>query len=114
MKAEIKGSLDVEALKQRVRGALAGLNIREPKIEDLCERVLKAPDPNVTWAGILSELEKLALHNTTGTDPIPATPVIDGCGFIASEKTRVAVGFNAAKWLELSVTELEFNPVFEY
>ena len=49
----------------RVRGAFAGLNIREQKIEDLCELVLKATKPIVTWAGILAELEKLALHNTT-------------------------------------------------
>ena len=31
-----------------------------------------------------------------------------------SEKTRLAAGFDSAKWLELSVTELEFNPVFRY
>src|SRR5207244_13246771 len=39
---------------------------------------------------------------------------MDTCRFIMSEKTRLAAGFDSAKWLELSVTELEFNPVFRY
>jgi len=104
----------VEALKQKIRAAFGGLSIRDQKITDLCERVGEANDPIVAWNSALSELEKLALHNTTGTDPMPTTPLMDASGFIASEKTRVAGGFNAAKWLELSVTELEFNPVFAY
>lgn len=45
---------------------------------------------------------------------MPTTTVIDGCGFIASEKRRLATGLDSARWLELSVTELEFNPVFQY
>jgi type III restriction enzyme len=39
---------------------------------------------------------------------------MDKCGFIDSEKKRLAAGFESTKWLELSVTELEFNPVFQY
>ncbi len=114
IKADIDESLDVEALKQRIQVAFAGLNIREQKIEDLCGKVCKSAEPIVKWNESLAELEKLALHNTSGTDPMPATPVIDGCGFTANEKARLAAGFDATKWLELSVTELEFNPVFEY
>ena len=42
------------------------------------------------------------------------TAVMDGCWFGAAEKGRLATGFDATKWLEVSVTELEFNPIFEY
>src|SRR5207244_10870746 len=59
-------------------------------------------------------LEKVALHTRTDTDPLPATAILDGCGFTPNEKTRLVAGFDSAKWLELSVTELEFNPVFQY
>jgi type III restriction enzyme len=114
IRANIKGSLDIGALKQRVKAAFAGLNIREQKIDDLCQRALRAADPIPAWNGILSELERLALHKTSGTDPLPITTIMDGCGFVGSEKTRLAGGFDATRWLELSVTELEFNPVFEY
>lgn len=114
IKADIKKSLDIESLKRQFRTAFGSLNIKEQKIDELCQRVLGALDPIVAWNGILAELEKLALHNTAGTDPLPTTAVMDGCGFIESEKHRLAAGFNSVKWLELSVTELEFNPVFQY
>ncbi|MBZ5723292.1 MAG: AAA family ATPase [Acidobacteriia bacterium] len=114
IKADIKKSLDVESLKNKFKTAFASLNIKEQKIDDLCKCVLTATDPMAEWNAILADLEKLALHKTTGADPLPATPVMDGCGFIDSEKKRLAAGFESTKWLELSVTELEFNPVFQY
>jgi len=114
IRANIKKSLDVESLKQRVKVGFAGLNIREQKIDELCQRVLGAADPLMEWTGILGELEKLTLHKAGGAEALPATPALNSCGFVANEKTRLASGFDSTRWLELSVTELEFNPVFEY
>ena len=114
IRADIKESLDVESLKQKFKIAFASLNIKEQKIDDLCQRILGAADPIAAWDEILDELEKLAFHDTVGTDPLPTTPVMDGCGFIQTEKTRLTKGFDSTRWLELSVTELEFNPAFEY
>ncbi len=114
IKADIKGSLDIESLKQKLKVAFASLNIKEQKIDDLCKCVLAAADPMATWNEILAELEKLALHNNAGTDPVPSCAIMDRCGFIQSEKTRLATGFDSARWLDLSVAELEFNPLFQY
>lgn len=114
IKADMKKSLDIESLKQKFKIAFAGLNIKEQKIDELCQHVLGAVDPIGAWSGILTELEKLAFHKTTGTDPLPTTTIMDRCGFIASEKTRLAVGFDSGRWLELSVAELDFSPVFQY
>jgi chromosome segregation protein len=114
IKADIKESLDVESLKQQFKTAFGGLNIKEQKIDDLCKHALSAADPIAAWNGILVELEKLALHNTTGADSLPATTILDGCSFIETEKNRLAAGFDSARWLELSLTELEFNPIFQY
>jgi len=97
-----------------MKTAFAGLNIKEQKTEDLCQFVLRAADPVAAWNNILTELEALALHDSAGTEPLPATRVMDECGFIESEKKRVASGFGSEKWLDLSVTELEFKPVFRY
>jgi type III restriction enzyme len=113
IKADIQKSLDIESLKQQLKTAFASLNIKTEKIDDLCRYVLSATDPIATWNGILAELEKLALHDTAGTDPLPTTTVIDEC-FAATEKKRLATGFDSDRWLELSVTELEFTPVFQY
>lgn len=97
-----------------MKTAFAGLNIREQKIDDLCQIIIRAKDSIAEWNSILAEFEALALHNASGADPLPSTPRIDSCGFIQSEKGRLAGGITPAKWLELSVTELEFNPIFQY
>ena len=109
-----KGSLDTESLKARLKTAFAGLTIREQKIEDMCRRVADATDPMVAWNEILAELELLALRKVGSTDPMPSTPVIDGCGFIDTEKGRLVAGFDSTKWLELSLSEIDFNPIFQY
>ena len=114
IKAEVKGSLDVESLKKHCKLAFTGSNIKEQKIENLCQCVLTAEDPVATWSGILTELEKLARHDPEGTDPLPACPIIDKCDFKSSEKSRITAEFDYERWLDLSLAELEFNPVFQY
>ena len=114
IKAEIKGSLDVLSLKEECKTAFSGLNIKEGKIDKLCDHVLDSTEPVTTWNGVLAELEKLTFHDVEGTDVVPACPVLDKCGFVVNEKTRIASGFDSEKWLDLSLAELEFNPVFQY
>lgn len=54
-------------------------------------------DTMAAWNEVLDELEKLVLHKTTSTEPLPVTPAMDRCKFIDSEKTRVVSGLGAAK-----------------
>jgi chromosome segregation protein len=114
IKADLSGSLDVESLKVAFKAAFAGMNVKEQKIDSLCQQVLAAPDAIAAWNGILTELEGLALHDSKGPAPIPATPVLDRCGVIESEKARLAASFDPGRWLELAVTKLEINPRFVY
>ncbi|MFZ2253029.1 MAG: AAA family ATPase [Minisyncoccia bacterium] len=114
IKAEIANSLDTDALTQKLKAAFSGMNINEAKLEKICQCLLKASDPLVEWNGILSELEKLALHSTEGPDEMPDTPILNKCNFIDTERTRIATSFDSTRWLDLSVTELEFNPKFSY
>jgi type III restriction enzyme len=114
IKAEITKSLDVDLLKQNFKTALAGMNIKEDKIDTLCRCILGALNPLSTWNDLLVELEKLALYNVSGTAILPATPILNSCSFIENERIRIAINFDSKKWLDLSVVELEFNPVFLY
>ncbi len=114
IKADIKSSLDTNALTQKFKTAFASMNIKEEKIEKICQSIVKATDPIAEWNGILAELEKLALHSTEGPDGMPDTPILNKCGFIENERTRIATSFDSGKWIELSVAELEFNPKFSY
>lgn len=114
IKAEIKSSLDTDALTKKLKTAFAGMNIKEEKLEKICQRLLKAADPIAEWDAILSELEKLALHSTEGPDEMPDTPILNSCNFIDTERTRIATQFDSTRWIDLSVVELEFNPKFLY
>jgi chromosome segregation protein len=114
IKAEIKSSLDTNALTQKLKTAFAGMNIREEKIEKICQSLLKATNPLVEWNGILSELEMLSLHAIDGPDEMPDTPILNRCSFVDTERTRIATHLDSTKWIELSVAELEFNPQFLY
>lgn len=114
IKAEVTNSLDTYALTQKLKVAFASMHIREEKIEKICQCLLKASEPLVEWNSILSELEKLALHSIEGPEDLPNTPALNKCGFIDTERTRIATQFDSAKWVELSVVELEFNPKFAY
>ncbi|MFA6408341.1 MAG: AAA family ATPase [Candidatus Paceibacterota bacterium] len=114
IKAEVKGSLDKVALIARIKSAFTALNIRESKIEEICQRVADATDPVTAWNETLAELEQLALRKTGIATPVPATPILNDCEFKDAEKARLVAGFDSAKWLDLSLVELEFNPKFQY
>jgi chromosome segregation protein len=114
IKAEIVKGIDARILKQSLKTALSGTKVRDQKIDDLCQSALKKPDPLAAWNEIVLELEGLALHDTSGPAPPPTTPTMTSCGFIESERVRIANDLTVDKWLELSCTELEFSPKFSY
>lgn len=114
IKAEIKSSLDTEHLTNSLKIAFAGMNIKEEKIEKICQHILKEADSIIAWNSILSELEKLSLHSLDGSEEMPDTPVLNKCNFIDTERIRIAKFFDSAKWIDLSVSELKFNPKFLY
>lgn len=114
IKAEIKNSLDIAGLTNRLKTAFAGMNIKEDKLDKICQLLLKSSDPFTDWNTILAELESLALHSVDGPDEMPDTPVLNKCNFIDTERERIATQFDSARWIDLSVSELEFNPRFNY
>ena len=115
IKAEIKNSLDIDSFAQKLKVAFVGMNIKEDKIDKICGLLLKAKDPFTEWNAVLAELRALALYSEEGTEAMPETPILnDKCFFINTELKRIAVQFDSAKWIEISVAELEFNPKFSY
>jgi len=114
IKAEVAGSLNASNMAQAFKTAFANMRIKSDKIDNICKCISESQEPLETWNKLLSELEKLALHNIEGPDGIPATATLTSCGFIESEINRIAANFTADKWIELSVTELEFNPKILY
>lgn len=114
IKAEIKSSLDIVGLMQKLKTAFAGMNIKEDKLDKICQVLLKSSDPFTDWNKILAELEALALHSMEGPDDMPDTPILNKCNFIDTERERIATQFDSTRWIDLSVSQLEFNPKFYY
>jgi chromosome segregation protein len=114
IKADLDKSLDIELLKQAIKTAVAGLNIKDQKVDALCQYVLDAADPIATWNQVLADLQKLGFRVTTGTESLPTTTILEKCGFIDTERRRLAAGLDSVRWLELSLSDLEFNPIFQY
>lgn len=115
IKANLDDGLDTNRLMQKLKTAFAGMNIKEEKIDRICQCIVDSADTLAEWNAVLAELEKLALHVREGTEQVPDTPLLVGkCGFIENERARIAANFDSAKWIDLSVAELEYNPKFYY
>lgn len=113
--AEVDKSADEKLLQQKIKIAFSGLNIKEDKIDALCQYVVSQTDPIVAWNEVLADLEKLAIvSETDATQVLLITKILDTCHFIPNEKARLISGFNTERWLDLSLVELEFNPIFRY
>lgn len=113
IQATVAGSTDTETLRGALRQAFAGMNVRDQRVEQLCQLVLQAEDPVSVWDQVVAEIEKLASH-AAGSDGLPPTPTLDKCGVIPSEKARIAATLKSERWLELALTDLEFALVFRY
>lgn len=115
IKAEIATSLDTTSLGAKLKQSFTGMNIKEEKIERMCQHVSTAANPIGEWGLLLGELEKLSLYAVDSSGEMPETPILtNNCGLIDSERKRIATQMDSAKWITLSVTELEFNPGFLY
>jgi chromosome segregation protein len=114
IKAETKGNLDVAGLTEKLKTAFAGMNISKDKIANICDLLLRSKTPFTEWGVALQELEALALHSMEGPDELPDTPILNKCSFIQTERKRIAASFDSARWIDLSVADLEFNPKFQY
>ncbi len=114
IKAEIKNSIDAESLIKGLKTAFYGMNIREDKLNNICDYLSNAADAFSAWNEVLGELERLSFYRPDSPDKIPETPILTGCSFIPSECKRIAENLDSDRWINLSVAELSLNPKFYY
>jgi chromosome segregation protein len=94
----------------------SGIRQQAKKVEDLCADVALATSPTARWTAVLGELEKLALveRGDAGTKELPECPILGASGFNAGDCERIAERMTVDRWVDLSMIELEDEPVFEY
>ncbi len=106
----------VDAVLQRLRAAVAGSGLRKEKLDAIGELIGGAEKPDHQWTDVLGELELLAGYDPkeSGEKNVPSCPILKGCGFANADLVRVAGKLNEDAWLEISLTRLEDQPIFEY
>ncbi len=116
IRATIRIGAGVDVILQKLRASISGSGLRREKIDAIGEAVRNADHPDEQWMAILKELETLAAYNPEegGEKNTPKCPLLAACGLGNADLLRVASKFDEDTWLELSLTRLEDQPVFEY
>jgi type III restriction enzyme len=110
-----KAALTDDALT-KLKGIATGTNIRTNKLESLFEHIRRTDDPIAEWLAALTELEQLACvpKEPASQLPLPRTPILSSAGLTPGDLNRLAGKMTEDSWLDLSLSNLEDQPVFEY
>ncbi|MBN9385883.1 MAG: AAA family ATPase [Chitinophagaceae bacterium] len=116
IKAEVTKSIDIRKIKDHLSSALYGTRINDTKIQGLCDHILTSDNPLQTWKEILVELKTLAEYKSFSESnvDIPVTPILTSCDFNDGNRNRIIELLTADNWLNISTTEIDFNPEFKY
>jgi type III restriction enzyme len=116
IRATLRVGAGVGTVLQKFRAALSGSGLRRDRFDALGESIESAENRDNHWMAILSELESLAAYHPqeSGEKNVPKCPLLLACGFGNADLIRVASKLDEDGWLELSLTRLEDEPVFEY
>jgi len=116
IRASLKKGAGVKQITEALISAVSGANIRGAKIESLCQRIAADDDPVRKYQTILDELELLALRDVD--DPtswtLPNTPGLTSSGLTSTDLDRISRRLAPESWLDLLLTPIDDEPVFEY
>jgi AAA domain, putative AbiEii toxin, Type IV TA system len=116
----ISASIDrgycVAKIQERLVALMVGTKIRSKRYDDLFALVTGSENPPEMWEKVLIELEKVAsaVSNDKSSVELPHTPLLASAGYTRFELEKVARKLTPQEWLELSLLELEDQPVFLY
>lgn len=116
IRATLAPAADTKRLQERLGTELTGTRVRAAAIELLCKSVGEADDPVDEWAEIAHELESLAIIEADVDDDVTVIgcPKLLKAGVNQNDLERIARKLMPTAWLELSLTQLDDIPVFEY
>ncbi|MCL2482807.1 MAG: AAA family ATPase [Propionibacteriaceae bacterium] len=114
----IRASLGVghglDEAERRFKGLAAGSNVRTAQIESFFEQLRTESSPPSTWEGVLDELELLMLRDSDAEITSEQTPTLSRLGLRVADQKRIMPKLTPDGWLDLSLTELNDTPSFEY
>lgn len=116
IKVIVTKNINLTNIKEKLRSILKGTRIREERIDVLLEAIRSKPDPISEFISVSEELRLLAEFKLDEDNPqdLPSTPILDSTGFTEDHKFKIQSKITTDDWLQLTVTELEFDPEFFY
>jgi hypothetical protein len=116
IRATLAPAADTSRLRDKLSAELTGTRVRTAAIEALCKGIANSDDPVAEWTEIAGELESLAIIDADDDDDVavPGCPHLVKAGVNQNDLERIARKLKPTTWLELSLTQLDDIPVFEY
>ena len=116
IKAEVTKNINLQVFKEKLRSILEGTRIREDRIDALLEHIKTNQDPIIEFIAATDELRLLAEFKLDEENPddLPSTPILDSTGYTEDHKYKIQAKITTDDWLQLSITELDFDPEFYY
>jgi len=116
IRASLKKGVVVGPLLNKLRISIIGSRVTGSKIDSLGEAISSSENPLQQYQSVLDELELLATYNpdAPSAGQLPATPILSSSGLNRSDIERMAGKITPESWLELFLTGLDDEPIFEY
>ncbi|MDN5762432.1 MAG: AAA family ATPase [Microlunatus sp.] len=114
IKASISRGQGLTLVEERFRGFIQGSGVRGGKIDQLFSGLRAEIDPLLTWEVVLSELESLLQLEADAVHTSQTTPNLTRLGFPLADQQRARSRMTADGWLDLALTPIRDEPLFEY
>jgi type III restriction enzyme len=114
LKASIHRGQGLAAVESKFRGFIQGSNVRGGKVDQLFAGLRAESDPLETWELVLDEIEGLLLLEEDAVHTSETTPNLTRLGFPLQDQQRARTRMTADGWLDLALTPVRDEPLFEY
>jgi chromosome segregation protein len=114
LRASINRGRGLAAVEQKFKGFIQGSGVRSGKVDQLFTRLSSETDPLGTWEDVLGELEEILQLEEDVEHTSESTPVLTRLEFPLADQQRIRSRITADGWLDLALTPIKDEPVFEY
>jgi len=102
------------SVEHKFRGLLQGSGVRGNRVDELFANLAAESDPLMAWEAVLAELEKISQLETDAELTSETTPILSRLEFPVSSQQRLCGRISADGWLDLALTRVDDEPLFEY
>lgn len=116
IKVEMENSVDKDSIHRSIKNFLAKMGVRTSRIDSIAQLIAAAPNPVEVWYDVMNEFEILAkiTLGDNGAGQMPKTTNLENHGFTPNELVSIARQSSSQSWLDMSLEEIDFNPVLKY